>query len=110
MNKINFLVKGSSADPYNVSFIKEGVNITALCDCPAGSRNTHCKHCINILYGCIDGIISGNEDEASTVAAWLPDSDVEEALDEIRDIEIRIAELKKVLKGYKKKLSRVLSD
>ena len=110
MRKIEFLVQGSSLEPYKVTFNKNGNNLTALCDCPAGSNNMHCKHRINILYGCIDNIVSGNEDDVLIVANWLPGSDVEEALNQVKMAEDNVVEAKKKLKVYKKTLARALQD
>lgn len=110
MNHIEFLVQGSSVIPYKVTFNKVRNNITALCDCPAGINNMHCKHRINILYGCIDNIVSGNEDDVLIVGNWLPGSDVEEALAQVKNAEDYLKVAQKRLRDYKKKLARVLID
>lgn len=84
MEQTTFKVKGSAADPYELTFIKDGNSLTALCTCPAGEFGNVCKHRINILDGKTAAITSGNEDEVSRICEWLIGSDVEAALNELR--------------------------
>ena len=37
MQELIFEIKGSSKDPYEVIFIKDGDSLTAICNCPAGT-------------------------------------------------------------------------
>ena len=57
---IRFLVQGSSAEPYEVTFVKRGENLSASCTCPDGQNRLSCKHRLNILEGliCILTILS----------------------------------------------------
>ena len=80
MKELTISVKGSSADPYEVTFIKDGDSLTALCSCPAGQYGNFCKHRIAILDGNSKAVVSENADQASTVLSWLPGTDVAEAL------------------------------
>ena len=87
MEQTTFKVKGSAAEPYELTFIKDGSSLTALCTCPAGEFSNICKHRINILDGKTAAITSGNEDEVTKVGEWLIGSDVEAALQELRAAE-----------------------
>lgn len=87
MEQTTFKVKGSAAEPYELTFIKDGASLTALCTCPAGEFGNICKHRTNILDGKTAAITSGNESEVATVCEWLAGSDVETALNELRSAE-----------------------
>ncbi len=109
MEELVFLVKGSSADPYEVTFIKDGASLTAICTCPAGTYGNFCKHRISILDGNAQAITSDNADQAATVVGWLSGTDVEAALSEMRAAE-RIADPdKKALNDAKRKLARAMN-
>ncbi len=110
MSELNFLVQGSAADPYEVTFRKDGDNLTALCTCPAGMHGKHCKHRFAILDGSTKGIVSDNLGEVKTVEAWLSGSDVEEAVVELRKAEKLFEVTKKDLSAAKKKVARVMRD
>ena len=87
MNQATFKVRGSAPEPYELTFIKDGNSLTALCTCPAGEFGNICKHRINILDGKTESIASGNEDEVARIRSWLAGSDVESALGELRAAE-----------------------
>jgi uncharacterized Zn finger protein len=106
VEELVFLVKGSSSDAYEVTFIKDGPSLTALCTCPAGQFGNYCKHRIDILDGKFDSISSDNADQAPTVTAWLVGTDVEMALSELRAAESTTECAKKDLAVLKKKLAR----
>ena len=109
MEEISFLVQGSSADPYEVTFIKDGSSLTAVCSCPAGQYGNFCKHRISILDGNPKAIVSDNADRASLVLAWLSGTDVDSALAEMRDAEKVADAAKKSLVAAKKKLARAMN-
>ena len=108
--EINFLVQGSAKDPYEVTFIKDGDNLAALCTCPAGKMGQYCKHRINILGGSIKNVVSENVDDVKVVESWLPGTDVETALIEVLAAEKEFKAAKQNLMNYKKKLARVMHD
>lgn len=110
MEQLVFLVKGSSADPYEVTFIKDGSSLTAICTCPAGTYGNFCKHRISILDGNAQSISSANSKEASTVVDWLAGTDVEAALQELRDVEKTSGSDKNVLNAAKRKLARAMNS
>lgn len=74
MENIVFLVQGSAKNPYKVEFHKKGNNITAKCDCKAGSLGQHCKHRINIIKGLKTKIVSDNSEQVDTIQQWLEGS------------------------------------
>ena len=110
MEELTFLVKGSSADPYEVTFIKDGTSLTAICTCPAGTYGNFCKHRISILDGNTQAITSDNADQAVTVVGWLPGTDVDEALTEMREAEKVADPNKEALSAAKRKLARAMNS
>lgn len=109
MEEITFLVKGSSSDPYEVTFIKDGDSLTAICTCPAGTYGNFCKHRISILEGDSKAISSDNADRAPIVVNWLSGTDVESALMEMREAEKVADPEKKALNAAKRKLARAMN-
>jgi len=106
-----FLVQGSAPEPYVVSFRRrEAKNISAYCTCPAGESGMSCKHRIRILRGLLEGIVSKNTTDVSTVAGWLAGSDVEAALRTIDELEKETDRIKKALSAAKKALAQCLLD
>lgn len=110
MEELTFFVKGSSADPYEVTFIKDGTSLTALCTCPAGTYGNFCKHRISIIDGNTDSITSENASDVATVVDWLRDTDVEAALHEMRQAEKIADPEKKALNAAKRKLARAMNS
>ncbi len=110
MEELVFLVQGSTTDPYEVTFIKDGASLTALCTCLAGTYGNFCKHRISILDGNTNAISSDNADQAVTVVGWLPGTDVEAALSEMREAEKIADPDKKVLNAAKRKLARAMNS
>ena len=110
LNELTFLVKGSSADLYELTFIKDGDSLTALCSCPAGQYGNFCKHRISILDGDGAAIVSDNTDQVSTVANWLQGTDVEAALTEFRSINKSADTPKSALVTAKKNLARAMNS
>lgn len=104
METISFDVQGSAQAPYTVTFQKTGNDITALCSCPAGDNGQACKHRLGILSGSTEGIVSGNEALASSVAGWLPGSNLEQALEAVAQAERAAEKAKKELSQAKKAL------
>lgn len=110
MEELVFLVKGSSAEPYEVTFIKDGSSLTAICTCPAGTYGNFCKHRISILDGNFASISSDNANQAATVIGWLAGTDVEAALDEMREAEKIADPEKKALNAAKRRLARAMNS
>ena len=111
MEEAVFSVQGSAANPYQVHFVKyEDNNLSAYCDCPAGSNGQCCKHRFNILAGQTKGIVSPNKREVAKVQSWLPGSDVETALTKMRGLEAEQERIKKALSAAKKDVARAMRD
>lgn len=109
MDQLVFLVKGSAAEPYEVTFIKDGASLTAICTCPAGTYGNFCKHRISILDGNAKAITSDNVGQAAMVVDWLVGTDVETALSELRAAEKIADPDKKALNDAKRKLARAMN-
>ncbi len=110
MDELTFQVKGSSAEPYELTFIKDGDSLTALCSCPAGQYGNFCKHRIAIIDGNSNAIVSDNADQVVTVVTWLQGTDVAAALTEFRVIEASKESPKSALVAAKRKLARAMNS
>lgn len=105
-----FLVQGSAGNPYEVSFRREGSNLSAYCTCPAGANGMYCKHRVAILNGMTQGVVSGNASEVGEVAGWLSGTDVEAAMDEVEALEVQMDQIKNALSKAKKNLAKSMRD
>ncbi len=110
MKEITFRVKGSSKEPYEVLFIRDGNSLTAICNCPAGQFSNVCKHRLAILDGKTAGIVSDNANEVGTVVGWLAGTDVEAALAELRQLEGQEDADAAALKDARRKLARAMNS
>ena len=110
MEELVFSVKGSSSDDYEITFIKDGASLTALCTCPAGTFGGLCKHRVAILDGESKSITSGNADKVPTVVEWLAGTDVEKALNALRKAESTVGASKSEIAALKKKLARTMNS
>ncbi|MEY2509022.1 MAG: hypothetical protein QOH01_3351 [Verrucomicrobiota bacterium] len=108
-DSFEFLVQGSAAEPYVISFRRRGANnISAYCTCPAGQSGMSCKHRVRILRGLVEGVVSPNSADVTRVAGWLAGSDVQTALRTIEDLENEAERIKKALSAAKKALAQCL--
>ena len=110
MDKIVFLVEGSEPDPYEVTFTKQGENLTALCTCKAGENRLPCKHIFRILDGDPKNVVSDNVEKVAEMPSWLERTDVESVMQEVKEAEAIVEDAKKELKKRKKNLARVFHD
>jgi hypothetical protein len=110
LSELVFQVKGSSVKPYEITFIKDGDSLTALCSCPAGQYGNFCKHRIAILDGNGKAIVSDNTEQVATVVDWLQGTDVAMALEEFREIEKIKGTPKSSLVAAKRKLARAMNS
>lgn len=99
MERIEFRVQGSAAEPYVVVFERTGDNIDARCTCPGSRMAKRCKHRLSILYACTDGIVSGNLDDVGRVCSWMAGSDVEAAIARVDSAEAAWKAAKGALKS-----------
>lgn len=110
MEELVFQVRGSSSDPYEITFIKDGSSLTALCTCPAGTFGNLCKHRVAILDGKFDSISSDNADQASKVTVWLVGTDVEAALSALRAAEESKECSKEEISTMKKRVAKAMNS
>lgn len=111
MESIVFYVQGSANKPYKVLFVRRSeTNLSAYCTCPAGEKGQYCKHRFNILKGKKRKIVSKNAKKVSVVQAWLPGTDVEAAIQMMREAKEEVARTKKVLAGARKDVARAMRD
>lgn len=111
MEEIQFEVQGSASEPYLVRFVKRsGTNLSAYCTCPAGQQSQYCKHRFSILDGISKGIISNNVNDVKTVQSWLPGTDVDDALKQVRLLESEQQKLKTKLSAAKKQVAKAMRD
>lgn len=109
-SELTFLVKGSTPEPYEVTFIKDGNSLTALCTCPAGQFGNFCKHRISIIDGDGKAIVSDNANEVTTITDWLQGTDVAAALAEFRRLEKTVGASKSEVATAKRKLARAMNS
>lgn len=107
-DSIKFLVQGSSDDPYEVSFWKDGNRLSAFCTCSAGQNGQHCKHRMQIFDGITDGIVSGNGDQVPAVVSWLSGTEVAAAIDALNAAERELDRAKKAVASSKKHLAAAM--
>ena len=108
MEKIEFLIQGSSDEPYKVVIEKRDKSIRALCDCKAAVNGMHCKHRINILKGEDKNIVSNNNEQVNTVSKWLKDTDLEQILNIYLQAEQNAERAKRQLAKAKKDLVKTM--
>ncbi len=108
METIQFLVQGSADEPYEVTFQKAGDNLSAFCTCAAGQNGQYCKHRFQILEGNTEGIVSRNSEQVPTVVAWLPGTDVAEAMAALAAAEREFDRAKKIVTNAKKNLASAM--
>ena len=109
MQELVFNVKGSAKEPYEIIFIKDGDSLTAICSCMAGQHGNACKHRIGILGGSSKGIVSDNAGDVETVVGWLPGTDVDAALKDLRAVEQAKPVDKAALSAAKRTLARAMN-
>ena len=110
MEQLTIQVKGSSADPYELTFIKDGASLTALCTCPAGNFGGSCKHRVAILDNDTGAVVDDDAGKVAVVVEWLAGTDVETALQEMRDVSADPSATKASLAAAKKKLARAMNS
>lgn len=110
MEQLTILVKGSSADPYELTFIKDGDSLTALCSCPAGSFGNVCKHRVAVLDGDASAVLEEDASKVATVVDWLAGTDVEKALAEMRTADASAEASKADRASAKKALARAMNS
>ena len=106
---IRFLVQGSTPEPYEVTFVKSGGEISASCTCQAAQNGMSCKHRLNILEGSQKNIVSDNVSDVVTVLKWLPGTSIHQVIRKVRICEARVKAANWELSEAKRKLSEVMN-
>ncbi len=109
LEQLTIRVKGSSPDPYENTFLKDGDSLTAICTCPAGTYGNLCKHRVAIVEGDASAVLDEDVGKVPQVVAWLSGTDVEAALRELRRIEAESGKDKDLVAGAKRKLARAMN-
>ena len=107
--QLQFLVQGSSIEPYEVIFSKDGDEIYVTCTCQAAEMGKHCKHRIGILDGDTKNIVSDNENEVAIVRSWLEGSLLKLAYNAYKKAEANEAAAKKRLTHAKNRLALTMN-
>ena len=110
MDQLIIMVNGSSKDPYELTFIKDGASLTAICTCPAGTFGNLCKHRVAILDGDTKAVVGDDADKVPKVVEWLAGTDVESALAKLRDVDATSSTAKDVLAAAKRDLARAMNS
>ncbi len=108
--KFQFEVKGSAPEPYNVRIERNGDNLTAYCDCPAGSNGMYCKHRFGLFRGLDKDVVGGDVDRIGDIPDLLVGTDVEEAMIALEQVEAEAAEIKKRLSAAKKAVAKAMHN
>lgn len=106
--RLIFQVQGSVFDPYVVTFTKLGNQLRATCTCEAGHKGTYCKHRLNILSGNTIHMVNTNEEDVKTLVSWIPGTDLEQALNDVRTEEENVVLAKAKLNKAHKRLASVM--
>ena len=106
--KYRFEVQGSAAEPYVVIIARDGNNLTAICDCPAGSNGQYCKHRFSLLEGSSKGVVGGDIEAIPSLPELLSGTDVEDAIFALKEVEAESAAIKKKLSSAKKAVAKAM--
>lgn len=106
--QIQFLVQGSAAEPYEVTFVKSGKELSAFCTCQAAQNRMYCKHRLNILEGSQKNIVSDNVSDVAEVESWLPGSSLQQEILNVKNCEDRVKAANKELSDAKRRLVQVM--
>jgi hypothetical protein len=105
-----FTVRGSKGDPYTVTFVRSGANLTSTCNCAAGAIGQYCKHRFALMAGDVTDLTSDNAADVQTLRGMIAGTDVEAALIAVQRAEAVVVEAQKELAKRKKALGRSMRD
>jgi len=77
--KLTFLIQGSAKKPYEVSFWRNGRNLTTSCTCEAGKNGMSCKHRFALMDADVTNLVSGNINDVGRLQQMIMNTDVAEA-------------------------------
>ena len=107
MQSIQFMVKGSSPEPYETVFYFDSHNMHATCTCAAGKNGQYCKHRLQILSGDTSSIVSGNLKDVTTILSSFKGTPLENKIHELKECEAGYAKITTQLSKIKKELSHI---
>lgn len=81
--KLTFLIQGSATEPYEVSFWRNGRNLTTSCTCEAGKYGMCCKHRFALMEADVTNLIGGNIEDVGRLQQMIMDTDVAEAYEPV---------------------------
>lgn len=104
-----FLIQGSSVEPYIVEFSYTKKNFKAECTCPAGYKKQLCKHITSFFEGEItSGIVQGDISKIPNIVNAFRESEVSTVYDLYLSISNEIETQKKEMVTRKKQVARLL--
>jgi uncharacterized Zn finger protein len=112
MAEIVLFAKASSRDkPYIVTFTFNNSTLSIWCDCPAGEWGKLCKHKLSLATNNETMLYEENQVELLQKAyEWVKNSELPEAIEEIKLLENELENVKKKLKKAKTKLAGFMKD
>ncbi len=110
MRRLDFIVRGSKGDEYNISFTRDYDNLTARCTCRAGEVGMYCKHRFALMEGDVTNLISNNYNDVAKIKELIAGSDVEAAIVSLKNAELALDDAKKEVSRRKKALARAMAD
>ena len=110
MKEISYQVQGSAKEPYNTVISINNSKIKCLCDCPAGSFGSHCKHWMSVFEGKKQKYINLNEELIKEIQSWLPGSDLEEIFNEFKKVKKQQQEIAAKKKKIYTELRLIMRD
>jgi uncharacterized Zn finger protein len=108
METLLFSFQGTAAEPYEVTFVRDGIKLSAYCTCPAGNNGQYCKHRFSILAGQAAGVVSSNSTQVSIVTSWLPGSSLAMAMDALAAAEGDLKRAQQALSIAKKRVAAAM--
>ncbi len=107
---LKFQVQGSAPKPYEVSIKKDGNKLTATCNCLAGRNGKYCKHRFELFKGSPKGVVGGDIDQIPNIPSMLIGTDVEMALNALKEAEKRLDEIKKEIDVARKAVANAMRN
>ena len=78
-NRLNFTVRGSEDDEYNVTFGRDADLFSATCTCVSGKmKRGFCKHRLDLMHGDISSLVSDNWDDLEKIPDLLAGTTAEQ--------------------------------
>ncbi|MGD0333906.1 MAG: hypothetical protein ABSA90_11715 [Xanthobacteraceae bacterium] len=96
MGTLQFQMRGSKGDVYDVEIDRAGDRISMSCTCEAGARGSYCHHRIELLRGDTSMLVSNNRPVAAKLPTFIAGTKLEQAMAELIAAEKAQAEAKKL--------------